>query len=57
VNYTKVAALQLQVAVVVYGNGINARTYINEYKRRGCKILLCNNHCRIYPDFYSPLPR
>ena len=37
-----------QVAVIVYGGGLNARWYINEFKRHGYAVLLCDGYCAIY---------
>ena len=40
--------------VIVYGGGLNHRAYIDEVKRRGDSVVLCDGYAEIWKGFRLP---
>jgi len=43
-----------QIAVIKYGGGINLRYFVEQEKRLGHAILLCEGHCEVYATPSQP---
>jgi len=37
-----------QIGAIVYGSGINHRDYIDDAKRRGLVVVLCDGYCEVW---------